>query len=174
MKKKFKQSSSTTIDIRSGSRMKSWQKTIIESSSFENREPDIIDVIYDPQNIKEKTFIKDNLDFTSECLLIESNTFFNDIFKTIISIKKYSVYVISIPENQNDKQKMDFIEAMKILKRGCVSDPRIPFRERFFDPPRIWLFFNDETMMKYFKEQNFRLWTINDNFEFCIYRDENK
>ena len=160
-----------------------YQKSIIESGKLENRNPRVIDVIYDNIGNRGKSTIADYIDIyklgyampiiTDYNLLVAStcNMFIDNPKQKGIHDPKLLLF--DMPRCLKKENINGLIAAFEQIKNGQLYDARHCLKRWRIERPRIWLFTNSIIDKSMLSSDRWNIWIINDDNELRPYNDNN-
>lgn len=88
-----------------------------------------------------------------------------DISRMVMNKPIRSCYFIDIPRAANNVSKHAIYGAIEELKNGYVFDDRYHFKDKWIEPPHVWVFSNTQPEAFLLSSDRWRFWTINDRHE---------
>lgn len=72
----------------------------------------------------------------------------------------YTGYIFDLPKAQTDKAMKSFANSLESIKEGYFYDWRNKARERYVDPPMVWVFSNLKPPVKYLSMDRWMVWHV--------------
>lgn len=137
------------INIRELEALRPWQTKIIDLAKV-MRDYRTINVVYDTQGNVGKTTICTYMGVYGIGKLLPFCNDYKDILRMCYDIGPKKAYLIDMPRAISKERLFQFYAAIETIKSGYAYDDRYNFRDRYFDPPNIFVFTNvlpDETLL---------------------------
>lgn len=138
-----------------------WQQDILESAKvFDTRG---INVLYN----KSGNIGKSTLAIYAGCRGLARNIpmmeSYKDYMAMVMDCPTSDLYFVDFPRSMNKAGCAGFWSAIESIKNGHAYDSRYSFREKYFDPPCIWIFTNTIPSKEYLTGDRWKYWNVVDN-----------
>lgn len=90
---------------------------------------------------------------------------FKDLLRMVFCMPTAKAYFIDMPRAIKKDKMAGFFSGLESIKDGYAYDDRYTFKEKTFDPPRIFLFTNKIPELRYLSLDRWSFWTIDDEFD---------
>lgn len=152
--------------IRAVTGLRPFQAKILEmAGEIDDRK---VDVIYCPNGNKGKSVLIGKARAAGHRALPPCFDY-KDILRMVHGLPTAKAYFIDMPRAIKKDKVAGFFAALETIKDGYAYDDRYSFREKTFDPPRIFLFTNKVPDLRHLSLDRWSFWTIDDSFELCAY-----
>lgn len=154
-------------DIREIDELYPWQEKMIEMSKEYNAR--WVDVIYCPSGNKGKSTLCRWMQVYKLGRKLPFCNDFKDIMRMVMDMPTAPCYLIDMPRAVNKERLFQLYAGIEEVKSGYAYDDRYHFKEKIFDPPRVFVFTNtlpDENLLS---KDRWKLWTINCEKELIKY-----
>lgn len=138
-----------------------WQQKVIDDL---NSEPDdrTINVIIDEKGNIGKSLLTMYLAANKRARRIPQQKDIRDVMRLIMSGDPVKCYFIDFPRAISERDQNSMYAAIEEIKNGYCYDDRYKFRERYFDPPHVWIFTNRMPNLELASKDRWKLWTVKD------------
>lgn len=83
-----------------------------------------------------------------------------DILQFVMSFKPAKCYFIDLPRATSNRDQHAIYSALETLKDGYTYDSRYKGKERWFEPPHVWVITNVRPAEDLLSRDRWRFWTI--------------
>lgn len=84
-----------------------------------------------------------------------------DISRMVMCCDVTPIYFIDLPRGTSHTCQNAMYSAIEEIKNGYAYDDRYSFKEKYFDPPRVWVFTNSMPDMSLLSKDRWRIWKYN-------------
>lgn len=135
-----------------------WQQIIWDSA--DKREKRIINVIIDETGDIGKSSVVRYLGFFKRGRKLPPVNSYKDIMRIVCDLPTSKLYMLDVPRAADIKNSSDLWAGIEELKSGYAWDDRYSFKEKYFDPPQVWVFMNKEPNLSYLSRDRWKIWMI--------------
>lgn len=146
------------INLRKTPEWYPWQQRIIDGlSTYEER---VINVIIDTVGCQGKSLLANWLAVRKRACKIPPYNDHKDIMRMVMNHPTVSCYFVDIPRAVDQKCMHNFYGALEEIKNGHAYDERYRWKEKWFDPPQVWVFTNTWPNDDWLSKDRWRFWRI--------------
>lgn len=127
-------------DVREIKELKPWQAQIAATVDCDVRRD--IYVLYEPRGNVGKTLLCRYLALVKKCASLPPLNDYKDLMRIVMCKPTANCYLVDMPRAKDKLKMREFWSGIETLKSGYAYDDRYEFREKYIDPPVIWLFTN--------------------------------
>lgn len=137
-------------DVAEIKELKPWQAQIEATVNSDVRRD--IYVLYEPRGNVGKTLLCRYLALMRGASALPPLNDFKDLMRIVMCKPTSNCYLVDMPRAKDKLKMREFWSGIETLKSGYAYDDRYEFREKYINPPVIWLFTNsipeDEMLSK--------------------------
>lgn len=138
--------------------LKPWQNEIWWSLN-EKPENRIINVIFDPEGNKGKSWFIGYCCIKKKAVFIPPMKDFRDIMRAAQCAPQYGTYFIDCGRAM--KQTRELYEGIEYIKSGFLFDDRYKYQFTVISYPHIWVYMNEIPNLDYLSKDRWKIWKIN-------------
>lgn len=144
-----------------------WQKVVWKSA--EEREPRIVNCVYDPVGGNGKSTIAVLMVLHDRGLEVPPVNDAKELVASVCDIltskelRDPKCIFVDMPRAMEKAKLHGIYAAVEQIKKGYVYDLRYRYREWWFDSPQVWVFTNTEPDLNLLSRDRWRVWTIDDH-----------
>jgi len=139
-----------------------WQKKVLKHIDEDEREG-IVNVIYDPDGRKGKTWLMKYCHYNKKASFIPPMDTHKDMMRFVYSQPEEEAYIIDIPRSYNKRGLIDTFSALENLSDGICYDDRYRGVKRVMKTePHVWVFCNVLPEDRWLSPGRLKVWTIAD------------
>lgn len=153
-----------------GITLRPWQQTIADMANI--REPRKVDCLIDLTGNIGKTILQRYLGIHKIGRTIPYCNSFKDIMRMAMDMPESKLYMIDLPRAISKENLHGMFSAIEVLKSGYAYDDRYSFKERYFNPPRVFVTTNQIPDRRMLSLDRWQLWKIADNELVPYYSEE--
>lgn len=146
------------IDVKDMITLYPWQETLIKELSVRNDR--IVDIIIDKEGNNGKTSWSRYMNIKLDGQILPFANDHKEIMRMAYDVGVKRTYIIDMPRSLKKDKLASLYAGIEMLKSGYCYDDRYNFKQRFFDPPRVVVFTNEEPKYKYLSMDRWKIWTI--------------
>lgn len=141
---------------------RAWQQTILDMI---DAVPDdrTVNVIIDKVGGSGKTYLTMYLMSHGKAWRVPQQKDARDIARCIMGTDPHTCYFIDFPRAISSKDQNSCYAAIEEIKNGYCYDDRYKFKQRFFEPPHVWVFTNSMPDTSLLSKDRWNFWTVRDN-----------
>lgn len=139
--------------------LRPWQAQIASTVNQDIRRD--IYVLYEPRGNVGKTLLCRYLALRLGASSIPPLNDYKDIMQIIMCKPESNCYLIDMPRAKDKLKMREFWSAIETIKSGYAYDCRYEFKERYFNPPVVWLFTNTIPEEEMLSKDRWKIFEIN-------------
>lgn len=138
---------------------KPWQSTVLDMI---HTEPDdrTVNVLIDIDGKSGKSFLTTYLGSHGLASRIPQMKEAKDIMRMVMDKPECDCYFIDLPRAISKRDQNAIYGAIEEIKNGYAFDDRYRFREKYFEPPHVWVFTNHAPDEDLLTKDRWRLWML--------------
>lgn len=139
-----------------------WREWQVQVMDMIKKEPDDrkIHVIVDPRGQSGKTFMCMYLAQTGQAQRVPQQKDARDIARMIMGVEPKRCYFIDLPRATSHRDQQSIYAAIEEIKNGYCYDDRYHFKERYFEPPHVFVFTNQMPDMNLVSRDRWKIYTM--------------
>lgn len=138
---------------------KSWQETVI-NMIMKTPDDRHINVIIDNEGNKGKSFLTMYLASFKMARNVPQMKDHRDILRLVMDMPESPCYIFDLPRATSKNDQHSIYSAIEQIKNGYAYDDRYNYKEKFFEPPHIFVFTNQEPDTSLLSNDRWVFWTI--------------
>lgn len=139
-----------------------WQQDILNIMATEPNDRDI-NVIVDLKGKNGKSFLTCYLGNAKRAIRVPAQKESRDIMRMILNMPEKSTYFIDLPRATSHLHQQSIYSAIEEIKNGYCYDDRYSFREKYFEPPHVFVFTNNVPDGNLVSRDRWKIWYLHNN-----------
>jgi len=127
-------------DVAEITELRPWQQQI--ASTVNNYVKRDVYILYEPKGNVGKTLLCRYLALMLGCAALPPLNDYKDLMRIVMCKPTSNCYLIDMPRAKDKLKMREFWSGIESLKSGYAYDDRYEFKEKYINPPVIWLFTN--------------------------------
>lgn len=148
-------------DVAEITSLKPWQAQIESTVNCDVRRD--IYVLYEPRGNVGKTLLCRYLSLRRGAATLPPLNDYKDLMRIVMCKPTSNCYLVDMPRAKDKLKMREFWSGIETLKSGYAYDDRYEFREKYIDPPVIWLFTNTLPEEEMLSKDRWKIFEIDQN-----------
>lgn len=144
--------------IREIKTLKKWQARIYNSAG--TYEPRIINMLIEETGGIGKSVLVGKMMADGLARALPPFNDFKDINRAIMGMPTSKCYIVDMPRALEKGKQRSFFAGLESLKNGYVFDDRYSWKEKWFDPPVVWVFTNTVPELEFLSRDRWVFWKV--------------
>lgn len=142
---------------------KPWQETVIQMI-METPDDRTINVIYDNIGNNGKSFLTLYLGSFKLARKVPQQKDHRDMMRMVMDCPTSGCYIFDLPRAISGNDQHSIYSAIEEIKNGYCYDERYNFKEKYFEPPHVFVFTNTLPDEKLASLDRWKYWTIQEDY----------
>lgn len=153
-------------DVAEITSLKPWQQQIANTVNCDVRRD--IYVLYEPNGNVGKTLLCRYLAIMCGVAQLPPLNDYKDLMRIVMCKPTSNCYLVDMPRAKDKLKMREFWSGIETLKSGYAYDDRYEFKEKYINPPVIWLFTNTIPESEMLSKDRWKIFEIK-NDELAVY-----
>lgn len=145
-----------------------WQEKVIKKISAPANDR-IVNLIYSPTGNQGRSFLTGWLCTHKLAQIIPPTDELAHVMEVALARPNMNCYIIDIPRAIRKEKTAQLFAGIEILKSGYAYDRRFNFKDKWMEPPHVWVFVNSLPNMDDLSPDKWNLWQINNKKKLVPY-----